>query len=146
MERWERLLTLVNILEPLPQEEIKRLAASRSFIPLGAGETLALEENRQSLILLVSGRVQVYEPNPSGQYITISVIDEGTVIGQTGFAALTRPALRARALETSVVFRLGCEEFEDLVRRNPEVGIRLIRLLNVRLSVGENRLSDLVHK
>ncbi len=32
------------------------------------------------------------------------------------------------------------------MRRNPEVGIRLIRLLNVRLSVGEDRLSDLVHK
>jgi hypothetical protein len=31
--------------------------------------------------------VQVYEPNPSGQYITISMIDEGKVIGQTGFAA-----------------------------------------------------------
>jgi CRP-like cAMP-binding protein len=77
VERWERLLTLVDILEPLPQEEIKRLAAGRSFISLGAGETLALEENRQSLFLLVSGRVQVYEPNLSGQYITISVIDEG---------------------------------------------------------------------
>jgi CRP/FNR family cyclic AMP-dependent transcriptional regulator len=124
VERWERLLTLVDILEPLPQEEIKRLAAGRSFIPLGAGETIALEENRQSLFLLVSGRVQVYEPNPSGQYITISVIDEGTIIGQTGFAALTHPALRARALEASVVFRL----------------------LNVRLSVGEDRFSDLVHK
>ena len=35
VERWERLLTLVDILEPLPQEEIKRLAAGRSFIPLG---------------------------------------------------------------------------------------------------------------
>ena len=146
MERWERLLAQVDILEPLPPEEIQRLAASRSFIPLGAGETLVLEDNRQSLFLLLSGRVQVYEPNPSRQYITISVIDEGTVVGQTGFAALTRPTLRARALDASVVFRLGWEDFEDLVRRNPEVGIRLIRLLNVRLSVGEDRLSDLVHK
>ena len=146
MERWERLLALVDILEPLPAEEFEHLAASRSFIPLGAGDTLALEENRRSLFLLVSGRVQVYAPNPSRQYITISMIEEGTVIGQTGFAALTRPALRARALEASVVFRLGWEDFEDLVRRNPEVGIRLIRLLNVRLSVGEDRLSDLVHK
>lgn len=146
MERWERLLALVDILEPLLHEEIKRLAASRSFISLRAGETLTLEEDQQHLFMLLSGQVQVYEPNPSGQYITISVIDGGTVIGQTGFAALTRPALHARALEASVVFRLGWEYFEDLVRRNPEVGIRLIRLLNVRLSVGEDRFSDLVHK
>ena len=54
--------------------------------------------------------------------------------------------MRLRAFEDSVVFRLGWEDFEDLVRRNPEVGIRLIHLLNVRLSVGEDRLSDFVHK
>jgi hypothetical protein len=48
LERWKRLLALVDILEPLPPEEIKRLAASRSFIQLGAGEILVLEENRRS--------------------------------------------------------------------------------------------------
>ena len=142
----KRLLGRVDILEPLPPEEIERLAARRSFVGLETGEILTLEEDRRNLFLLVSGRVQVYEPNPSGHYITISVIDGGTVIGQTGFAALTRPALRAQALEASLVFHLGWEDFEDLVRRNPEIGIRLIRLLNVRLSVGEDRFSDLVRK
>ena len=88
-------MALVDILEPLLPEEIKRLTASRSFIQLGAGETLLLEDNRRSLFLLLSGQVQVYAPNPSGQYITISVIDEGTVVGQTGFATLRRPALCA---------------------------------------------------
>ena len=34
MEPWERLLALVDILEPLLSEEFKRLAASRSFISL----------------------------------------------------------------------------------------------------------------
>ena len=136
----KRLLARVDILEPLPPEEIERLAARRSFVGLETGEILTLEEDRPNLFLLVSGRVQVYEPNPSGHHITISVITGGTVIGQTGFAALTRPALRAQALEASLVFHLGWEDFEDLVRRNPEIGIRLIRLLNVRLSVGEDRL------
>jgi CRP-like cAMP-binding protein len=56
MERLERLLALVVILEPLPQEEIERFAASRSFTPLGAGDTVALEENRRSLFLLVGSR------------------------------------------------------------------------------------------
>ena len=53
-------MALVDILEPLLPEEIKRLTASRSFIQLGAGETLLLEDNRRSLFLLLSGQVQVY--------------------------------------------------------------------------------------
>ena len=146
VEERDRLLALVDILEPLPSGEIEHLAARHSFVHLEAGECLALEENQRSLFLLASGRVRVYDPDPAGQELTISVIDSGTVVGQTGFAARVRRALRAQALEPSLVFRLGWEDFEDLVRQNPEVGIKLIRLLSVRLSVGEDRLSDLAHK
>jgi CRP/FNR family transcriptional regulator, cyclic AMP receptor protein len=38
------------------------------------------------------------------------------------------------------------EDFEDLVRRNPEVGVKTIRVLGERLSTCEDRLSGLVHK
>jgi CRP/FNR family transcriptional regulator len=41
---------------------------------------------------------------------------------------------------------LRWEDFEDLVFRNPEVGIKAIRLLSERLAVCEGRLSDMVRK
>ena len=55
-------------------------------------------------------------------------------------------ALRVEALQPSTLLVLRWEDFEDLVFRNPEVGIKAIRLLSERLAVCEGRLSDMVRK
>jgi CRP/FNR family transcriptional regulator, cyclic AMP receptor protein len=54
--------------------------------------------------------------------------------------------LRVEALDPSVVRVLLWEDFEDLVHRNPEVGLKTISLLSERLAVYEGRLSDLIRK
>jgi CRP/FNR family cyclic AMP-dependent transcriptional regulator len=142
----ERLLAMVDILEPLPPEEVERVALLSSSVRLAAGEAVALDECRQTLLLLASGRVRVHEPSAGGQDLTISMIEAGTVVGQPGFAARLSRALRVEALQPSTLRVLGWEDFEDLVLRNPRVGVKTIRLLSERLAVCEGRLSDLIRK
>jgi CRP/FNR family cyclic AMP-dependent transcriptional regulator len=146
VEEQQRLLAKVDILEQLPQGEVEYLALRSATVRLGEKESLALGEDRRSILLVVSGRVRVHEPSSGGQDLTISVVEGGTIVGQTGFAARPSRALRVEALEPSVVFRLGWEDFEDLVRRNPEMGVKTIRLLSERLAVCGGRLSDLIRK
>ena len=140
------MLAMVDVLEPLPPEEIGRLASLRSFVTLGTGEVSPLEEDRCALFLVVEGKVRVYEINPQGEDLTLSLVESGTVLGQTGFVPWRTPRLRAEALEPSVLLRLGWEDFEGIVRRHPEVGLRTLELLSVRLGVAEDRLSDLTRK
>jgi CRP/FNR family cyclic AMP-dependent transcriptional regulator len=142
----ERLLAKVDILEPLTPEEVKRLALLSSSTRLKAGEAVALDEDQETLILLTSGRVRVHEPSAGGQDLTFSMIEEGSVVGQTGFAIRLSRALRVEALQPSTLLVLGWEDFEELMFRNPEVGIKTIRLLIERLAVSEGRLSDLIRK
>jgi CRP/FNR family transcriptional regulator, cyclic AMP receptor protein len=143
----ERLLARVDILEPLPAEELERLALLPSWTRLEAGEALALDEDRETLIILASGRVRVHEPSYVGPDLTFSMVEEGTVVGQTGFALrLSGASLRIEALQPSTMLVIRWEDFEELVLRNPEVGIRTIRLLSERLAVSEGRLSDLIRK
>jgi CRP/FNR family transcriptional regulator, cyclic AMP receptor protein len=146
LKELERLLAKVDILEPLPAEELERLALLSASTRLEAGEALALDENRETLLLLASGRVRVHEPSAAGPDLTFSMVEEGTVVGQTGFAPRLSRALRVEALQPSTLLVLLWEDFEELVLRNPEVGIRTIRLLSERLAVSEGRLSDLVRK
>ena len=146
VEEQKHLLTMVDILQPLQPPEVEWLAR-RSFVARRQPrETLDVGEDRRRLLILVSGRVRVYEPDPHGQDLTLSVVEGGTIIGQTGFANGRSPNLRVEALETSIIRILGWEDLEDLVRRNPEVGVRLVHLLSARLGVCEDRLSDLVRK
>jgi CRP/FNR family transcriptional regulator, cyclic AMP receptor protein len=146
LKELERLLAKVDILEPLPAQELERLALLSASTRLEAGEALALDENRETLLLLASGRVRVHEPSAAGPDLTFSMVEEGTVVGQTGFAPRLSRALRVEALQPSTLLVLLWEDFEELVLRNPEVGIRTIRLLSERLAVSEGRLSDLVRK
>jgi CRP/FNR family transcriptional regulator, cyclic AMP receptor protein len=148
VEELERLLAKVDILEPLLAEELERLALLSSSMRLEAGEALALDENRETLLLQASGRVRVHEPGTTGgQDLTFSMIEDGTVVGQTGFAVrLSRASLRVEALQPSTLFVLGWEDFEELVVRNPQVAIKTMRLISERLAVCESRLSDLVRK
>jgi CRP/FNR family transcriptional regulator, cyclic AMP receptor protein len=74
------------------------------------------------------------------------VVEEGTVIGQTGFAPRRSRALRVEALEASVLRVVAWEDFEDLVLRCPKVGVKTIRFLSERLAACESRLSDQVRK
>jgi CRP-like cAMP-binding protein len=142
----ERLLARVDIFEPLPPEEVERLALLSSSMRLRRGEAVALDENRETLLLLASGRVRVHEPSAGGPDLTISMVEDGTVVGRSGFAVRLSRALRVEALQPSTLLVLGWEDFEELVFRNPEVGIKTIRLLSERLAVSEGRLSDLIRK
>jgi CRP/FNR family cyclic AMP-dependent transcriptional regulator len=139
-------LAKVDILQSLSSEEIERLALLSGSVHLGTGEVFAVEEGRCTLLLLTSGRVRVHEPNTAGPGLTISMVEAPTVVAQTGFAAWAPRALVVEALEPSVLRVLEGEAFEDLVRRNPEVGVKTIRVLGERLSTCEGRLCDLVRK
>jgi CRP/FNR family transcriptional regulator, cyclic AMP receptor protein len=142
----ERLLARVDIFEPLPPEEVERVASLSYSVHLEAGEAFALDEDRETLLLLARGRVRVHEPSAGGQNLTISMVQEGTVVGQSGFAARLSRALRVEALQPSTLLVLGWADFEELVFRNPEVGVKTIRLLSERLAMSEGRLSDLIRK
>ena len=142
----ERLLAKVDILESLPPEEIERLALLSSSMCLEAGEAVALDEDRETLLLLASGWVRVHEPSAAGPDLTISLVEDGIVVGLTGFAVRLSRALRVEALQPSTMLVLRWKDFEGLVFRNPEVGIKTIRLLSERLAACEGRLSDLIRK
>ncbi len=145
-EKQGRPLAEVDILAALSPQEIERLALLCAPVHLGAGETFALEEERRTLLLLASGRVRVHEPNAAGSGLTISVVEYPTFVTQTGFAARPSRAVVVEALEPSVLRVLEREDFDNLVQRNPEVGVKMIRLLSERLAACEARLSDMVRK
>ena len=135
---------MVDVLRSLTLPAAEEYIVRSAFARLETGETFDMAEDRRALFVLVSGRARVFEPHHAGEGLTFSIVEEGTVLGQAGFAL--RRATRVEALEPSVVRSLRWEDFEDLARRNPEVGVKMVRALSERLGVCEDRLSDLVRK
>lgn len=146
-EEQVRLLSMVDILEPLSPQELDELARRAPDTYLPAGETLyASQETGEKLFILKKGRVQVYEMNPEGSEITLSVVESGAVFGEITLTGHSFRGVYVRALAPSYVCSLGLPDFEGLILRKPEVGLKLVRVLAGRLRQSELRMADLVHK
>ncbi len=145
-EEHHHLLAGVDILEGLPQGEVEYVAKHSATVRLGKKESFDPGKDSRSILLLLGGRVRVHEPSAGGKDLTISVVEEGTVVGRTGLKPRRSRVLLVEALEPSVLRVVGWEDFEGLVFRNPKVGVKAISLLSERLAVCEVRLSDQVRK
>ena len=94
--------------------------------------------------MVLSGRATVYEPGPRGRGLTLSVAEAGTVVGVAGLSERAR-GVRVVATMPSLLCLVALEAFEGVARRNPEVGLRLVRVLGERIGVLERRLAELAH-
>ena len=141
-----RLLSMVDVLEPLSQQQLATLAQRYPDISLEEGQHLYTpKEHSERLYFLKKGRVRIYRMVEARE-VTLAMVEDGTVFGEM---ALTDQRLRdsyARAEEKSTVMAMDRQGLEDLILENPKVGLQVSRLLTERLHVYEERLEALTLK
>jgi CRP/FNR family transcriptional regulator, cyclic AMP receptor protein len=142
-----RLLSMVDFLGPLSEEEMEDLAKRTPDTYLEQEDILYTpKEGTERLFILKKGRVQLYEVNGEGDEITLSVVEDGNVFGEMALTAQSLKGLYVRALTPSTVVSLRREDLEHLIMNKPEVGLRLVRELAQRLHASEARFADMVGK
>jgi CRP/FNR family transcriptional regulator, cyclic AMP receptor protein len=149
MHEIRRRLSWVEFLSPLSEAEMVNLLKDASFERLEEGKVLVVgpEEHAEWMLVVVAGQLQVYESSlRSGREMTLWVSGDGEAVCVTGLVPRWTRELHLRALETSLLCRVGREALEETVRHNPEVGLRLARTLANRLQLMEDRWADMVEK
>jgi hypothetical protein len=116
-EELAELLSWVEFLEPLSEEERDWLAQRLSCSNLEAGETFSVdpEEHDEQMVLVLRGQLQVYESNPSGKELTLAVLEGGASVGATGLVPRAPRELCVRGLEPSLLCYLEQEDLERLI-------------------------------
>src|SRR3712207_5527932 len=119
-----RLLTLVDIFEPLSREEIEKINWKHLNTSIEQGETFYTPMDLcETLFVLQKGRIRIYKATPEGREFTIAVVESGTVFGEM---VLTGQRLRnayAQAMEESEVSAMCRADVERLILDKPEVGL-----------------------
>src|ERR671921_187660 len=142
-----RLLSMVDFLGPLSEEEMEDLAKRTPDTFLEQEDILYTpKEGTERLFILKKGRVQLYEIDRSGEEITLSVIEDGNVFGEMALTGQSLGGLYVRALNPSTVVSMRREDLEALIMKKPEVGLRLVRELAERLRESERRYADIIGK
>ena len=141
-EREVKLLSLVDVLEPLSEEELEEVSTRCPSFNLDAGqEFYASSEHDGGLFLLEEGHLVIYKRTSSGKQITFAVHSAGTVL-----PAQRLYGLIVRAIEFSVLTFMRREDLEYFLRRKPQMGLRLLDLLAENLRLMDSRVSDVIHK
>jgi len=147
-ERLAKLLSMVDVLGPLSEEELKGLAQSCPAFSVGAGQDFYRPEVHDSgLFLILEGRVRVYLSTPAGKEATLDLLGGGTVLWARKFEALrARNAVHVRAAEPGVLAFMGREDLDRFVLAKPEVGLGMMDLLAERLGQSNERMAEIACK
>jgi CRP/FNR family transcriptional regulator, cyclic AMP receptor protein len=141
-----QLLSRVEILEPLSEEDLRGLLRRSLDTHLQAGETFYTpEDTTENLFILKKGRVRIFRTAGSRE-LTLSEIEPGTIFGEMAFTAQRLRGAYAQALEPSILITMSRADLEHLMLDKPQVGIRITHLLSERLHSYEERIEDLTLK
>ncbi len=139
-----RLLSMVDVLEPLSKKELEDFSERIPDTYVERGQVFYTPEDRsEALFLLKKGRVRIYRVAPDRWEFTLAVVEAGTMFGEMALTAQRMQEAYAEAAEPSYICILKSEDLEGLVRKNPDLGLRIIRVLSERLRLCEARLEDI---
>jgi CRP/FNR family transcriptional regulator, cyclic AMP receptor protein len=142
-----RLLSLVDIFEPLSSEEIENLNGQLPDRHLQQGEMLYTPQQRsERLFMLQKGKIRIFRTTPDGRELTLAIVEAGTLFGEMSLTGQQLQGAYTQAIEPSEVSTMAREDLERLVLEKPEVGLKIMHLLSERLRHYESRLEDITMK
>jgi len=146
-ERRAKLLSLVDVLEPLSEEELRTLARRCADISVPDGEEFySPDQHDGGLFFVLEGGVRVYLATPSGKEVTLTLLGGGTALWARRLELVDEGAVHARAVRPTALAFLGRGDLERLVLSKPEVGLRMMDLLAERLAESNERMAEVAHK
>jgi CRP-like cAMP-binding protein len=116
-----RLLSLVDIFEPLSEQDIERLNGQLPDVHLEPGQMFyGPQDHTEKLFILQKGKIRIFRMCPDGREFTLAVVEAGTVFGEMALTAQQLEGAYAQAMEPSEVSTMLRADLERLVLEKPE--------------------------
>jgi CRP/FNR family transcriptional regulator len=131
----------------LPQPDLEQIAAVTVSKPLEKGDYLFHEgDTGQGFYIVQRGAVNVHRVNAAGKEQVIQVFRTGDSFAEATLATTTGYPADARALETSVVLLVQKAGILALLKRQPELALRMLGSMSLHLRALVGQLEDLTLK
>lgn len=127
--------------------DIEAISAFVVVRPLAKGEYLFHEgDPSEGFYLVQKGAVNVHRVNASGKEQVIHIFRQGETFAEASLATERGYPADARALESSQVLLVRKSGFVELVKRQPEIALRLLGSMSAHLRILVSQLEDLTLK
>ncbi len=144
-----RMLNLRDfaLFENLDFEEITELESRSQTRVAEKGRLLYLPGDRSDAVyFLASGRIKISRLSDNGKEFILEIVEPGSFFGETGVLDEEPRETMAEALEPSTFYVVPEVRFRSMLKRCPELLMKLAQLMGRRQKKLEKRLMDVVYK
>lgn len=140
-------LRATQLFAGLPASDLENIALLVSVRSLACDEYLFHEGDRSTGFYVVrKGAISVHRVSPSGKEQVIHVFRAGDSFAEATLATGVGYPADARAVEMSEVFLIQRTGFLELLKRQPELALRMLSAMSAHLRVLVSQLDDLTLK
>lgn len=140
-------LSQSRLFEGLPQTELEaldrvtRIALMPKFAPI-----YLPGDQADCVYLLKRGQVRISRLHQDGKQVVLSILGPGDIFGELVVAGESQRSEVAEAMEATMLCVMHRQDFENVLRHQPDVHLKLTRLIGLRLNRIESRVEDLVFR
>jgi CRP-like cAMP-binding protein len=114
----------------LTDEQCEKLASVAAACAIRDGEFLIEEGQKDDAIhILVNGHMEAVARTAGGEWVTLQLLREGDMVGEMGFIDGVEHSASLRALGNCEFVRLERENFEALLKSDPELTYKVMRAI-----------------
>ena len=154
-ERAEQALTQVPLFSGLDAVVCREIVSQGRLQSVARGAVVVTEGDVPTgLYLVLSGRLKVFLNDDEGREVVLAIEESGSAFGEISLLDEEPRSASVAAIEPCELVIIGKEALLDLLQRNPELSLAMIRSLaalvrrlsgNIRTLALKNIYSRLVH-
>ncbi|MGC8488613.1 MAG: Crp/Fnr family transcriptional regulator [Clostridia bacterium] len=137
-------LSQIDLLQELSPEDLKTIDALVPVLSYPAGTTLYEPGARiNRLYFLKRGRVRLYQLSPEGKQLTLALLRDGNIFGETDTFATGAGTCWAETLTDTLVCTMTTPDLSRFMVERPQVALRMIDILSRELTKAQELAATL---
>ncbi|MCH7773425.1 MAG: Crp/Fnr family transcriptional regulator [Bacteroidetes bacterium] len=136
-----------NIFKSLEQESMEELQRITTMQNISKNQPIYFpQEPSKSIYFLKKGRVKLTRMSPDGKEMILGLINKGEVFGEMSYLDEDERKEFATTLDEVLVCAINKDDFKQFVEHNPELNLRLTKLIGLKMRKYSERIEELVFK
>ncbi len=136
-------LRLQTLLKGLEDREIEKISpvVTRTAVPKDT-HVFREQEPCRGIYMINNGRIEISKTTPDGWKQPLLILSRGNFMGEIALLEKTSHGSDALALDSSELFLIPKEAFEDLEQREPAIMLKLIKNIAVICGLNIRRMNE----
>lgn len=147
MNEYTEYLGKIPMFRDLLPEELEQISGLARVRNYKKNMIIFMEgEPGEALYFVISGKVKISKTTADGKEQILHILQHGDVFAEVVLIDRGPYPATAEVIEPGQIGMLRNDDIENLVRRNPEIALKLLKLMSKRLRMAQMQIRDLALK